>query len=147
MCFACGMNNNIGLKMHFYNSGPREVSADYTVDEDYQGYPGIVHGGVVAAMLDEVSARANMGGDDPRFMFTARLNIRFRQHVPTGEKLRLIGKIVESKKRTAKAKGTICNLEGEILAEADALLVDIPEEELESLDPEELGWRLYSQEK
>ena len=74
MCFACGMDSKIGLKMRFYNSGPGEVTADYTVDKRYQGYPGIVHGGVVAAMLDEVTARANMGGENPRFMFTARLN-------------------------------------------------------------------------
>lgn len=144
LCFACGMDSKIGLKMRFYNSGPGEVTADYTVDNHYQGYPGIVHGGVVAAMLDEVTARANMGGENPRFMFTARLNIRYRQHVPTGEKLRLIGEVVENKRKTAVVKGAIYNINGEILAEAEALLVDIPEEELKSLDPEKLGWRVYS---
>jgi uncharacterized protein (TIGR00369 family) len=144
LCFACGVDSKIGLKMRFFNSGPGEVRADYTVDDEYQGYPGIVHGGVVAAMLDEVTARVNMGGDNPRFMFTARLNIRYRQHVPTGEKLRLIGKVVQNKKRTAKARGEIYNLNGELLAEAEALLVDIPDEEMKSLDPEELGWRVYS---
>lgn len=143
LCFACGMDSKIGLKMRFYNSEPGEVRAEYTVDEGYQGYPGIVHGGVVAAMLDEITARANMGGDNPRFMFTARLNIRYRQHVPTGENLRLVGKVVENKKRTAKAQGAIYNFKGELLAEAEALLVDIPEEELKSLHPEELGWRVY----
>lgn len=146
MCFACGLDSKIGMKMRFYNSGSGEVRADYTVNDEFQGYPGIVHGGVVAAMLDEVTARVNLGGDKPRFMFTARLNIRYRQHVPTGEKLHLVGKVVDSKRRTVVAQGVIYNLNGEVLAEAEALLVDIPEKEMKSLDPEELGWRVYAAE-
>ncbi len=51
-CFVCGRKNPRGLYMAFYDNGRDEVYAEYTIPEDYQGYPGIVHGGVQAAILD-----------------------------------------------------------------------------------------------
>ena len=99
-CFICGLENSIGLKLKFYETAPGEVMVDHIVPEEYQGYPGVVHGGVVAAMLDEVAGRTNMGGDPPRFMFTARLDIRYRQNVPTGQPLRIVGRSGKVKKRT-----------------------------------------------
>ena len=56
-CFVCGLENNYGLKLRFKETGPGEVTADYTVPEHFQGYPGVVHGGIVTAMLDEVTGR------------------------------------------------------------------------------------------
>ena len=64
-CFVCGRNNPYGLHLKFYESSPGEVIVEYTVPEQFQGYPGVVHGGVVAAILDEVTGRTQMGGDPP----------------------------------------------------------------------------------
>ncbi len=129
--------------MRFYETAPGEVTAEYTVQEQFQGYPGVVHGGVVAAMLDEVTGRAQMGSEPTRFMYTARLDIRFRKNVPIGVPLRLVGKAIKSKGRTATSKGVIYSPDGEILAEAEALLVDLPQETLERADLEALGWKVY----
>lgn len=145
-CFVCGVSNPVGLNLRFYESGPGEVTADYTVPEHFQGYPGVVHGGIVAAMLDEVAGRAHMGGDPPRFMYTARLDIRYRKNVPVGKPLRLVGMAGKSKRRTATASSRIYGLEGDLLAEAEALLVDVPEEMLADADLEALGWQIYSEE-
>lgn len=142
-CFVCGMRNPHGLQMRFYESDPGEVIAEFTVPERFQGYPGIVHGGIVAAMLDEVTSRAQMGSEPTRFMYTARLEVRFRKNVPIGVPLRLIGRAVKSKSRTATSKGMIYSPDGEVLAEAEALLVDLPEEVLASADLEALGWKVY----
>ena len=98
-CFVCGRNNPYGLHLKFYESSPGEVTVEYIVPEQFQGYPGVVHGGVVAAILDEVTGRTQMGGDPPRFMFTARLDIRYRKNVPTGN---LYGLLVE---RSQAGKG------------------------------------------
>ena len=62
-CFVCGLANTYGLKLRFYTTAPGEVTADYVVTEQYQGFPGIVHGGIVAAMLDEAAGRAQMNGE------------------------------------------------------------------------------------
>lgn len=144
-CFACGLANDLGLQIRFYDSGPGEVSAEYEVDEKYQGYPGVVHGGIVAAMLDEVTARTQLGGDVPRFMFTAKLDVRYRKIVPIGVRLQLVGRRGKNRGRTATATGAIYNPEGELLAQAEALLIDVPQEILNSVDLDALGWKVYDE--
>jgi len=120
-CFVCGRENPYGLHLKFYESAPGEVIVEYTVPEQYQGYPGVVHGGVIAAILDEVTGRTQMGADPPRFMFTARLDIRYRKNVPTGQLLKIVGQAGTSKERIATATGKIFGPNGDILAEAEAV--------------------------
>ena len=95
-------------------------------------------------MLDELAGRSLMGGDTPRFMYTARLEIRYRKNVPVGQPLRMVGTALSAKKRTATAKSAIYDLDGTLLAEADVLLVNIPTEVVQSVDLEALGWRTYT---
>lgn len=142
-CFVCGRENPYGLKLDFYTTEAGEVVVDYTVPEQYQGYPGVVHGGIVAAMLDEVTGRVHMGGDPPRFMFTARLEIRYHKNVPIAKPLRIIGTAGKSKERTATARGKIFGPDGDLLAEAEALLVNVPDMIISQVDLEALGWRVY----
>ena len=139
-CFVCGRQNPFGLHLIFHETAPGEVTVEYTVPEQFQGYPGVVHGGVVAAMLDEVIGRTHMGGFPPRFMFTARLDIRYRKNVPVGKPLRIIGHAINSRERTATASGQIFGPEGELLAEADGMLVNVPEGLVENVDLETIGW-------
>lgn len=144
-CFVCGVENPFGLHLVFHKTGVGEVSADFIAPEHFQGYPGVVHGGIVAAMLDEISGRAHMGDDPskPRFMFTARLELRYRRNVPVGQRLHLVGKALKSKGRTATASGQIFGPDGALLAEAEALLVDVPGEVLDANILDALGWRVY----
>ncbi len=143
-CFVCGVENPVGLHIHFYNTQPGEVSAEVVLPEPYQGYPGITHGGVIAAMLDEAAGRSQMGdGDTPRFMFTARLNIQYRKNVPTGQPLRLVGRAGMVKSRTAEATSAIYDQQGTLLAEAEAVLVNVPSEKFAQDDLEALGWKVY----
>ncbi len=142
-CFACGLENQIGLKLKFYETAPGEVTVNHVVPDEYQGYPGVVHGGVVAAMLDEVAGRTQMGGDPPRFMFTARLDIRYRHNVPTGQPLRMVGRAGKVKRRTATASAELFGPDGSLLAEAEALLVNVPEDVIDEVDLEQLGWKVY----
>jgi acyl-coenzyme A thioesterase PaaI-like protein len=142
-CFVCGLSNQFGLQLRFKITAPGEVTCLPTVPERYQGFPGVVHGGIVAAMLDEVCARAHMGIDPPRFMYTARLDVRYRKNVPVEQPLRIVGTALKSKSRIATSSGVIYGPDGEVLAEADALLVDVPQESLEGADLEALGWKVY----
>jgi acyl-coenzyme A thioesterase PaaI-like protein len=142
-CFVCGRENPYGLKLAFYKTAPGEVMVNYTVPDHFQGYPGVVHGGIVAAMLDEVTGRALMDGDPPRFMFTAKLNIRYRKNVPIGQPLRIVGRAQKSKGRMAVATGEIFGPDNELLAEAEALLVNVPDQVIDQVDLESLGWKVY----
>ena len=141
-CFVCGRGNPYGLHLKFYENTSGEVIVEYTVPDQYQGYPGVVHGGVVAAMLDEVTGRVQMGGHPPRFMFTARLDVRYRKNVPVGQPLRIVGRAGISRERTATATGQIFGPQGDLLAEAEAVLVNVPEGVVDKVDLEELGWKV-----
>lgn len=145
-CFVCGLENNYGLKLRFIETGPGEVTATYTVPEQFQGYPGVVHGGIVTAMLDEVTGRAHINSEHTRFMFTAKIEIRFRKNVPIGKPLKIVGWVEKSKSRMASSIGKIFGPEGEVLAEAKTLLVDLPEDEIRDVDLEALGWKVYENE-
>ncbi len=144
-CFVCGVENPHGLHLVFQQTASDEVMVEYTVPEHFQGYPGVVHGGIVAAMLDEVAGRVHMGDDPghPRFMFTAKMELRYRKNVPVGQPLRLVGKALTSRSRTATASGKIFDLDGVLLAEAELLLVDVPGEALDPEILETLGWKVY----
>jgi acyl-coenzyme A thioesterase PaaI-like protein len=146
MCFACGLENPVGLHLHFYETEPGKVEAAYTAPGHFQGYPGVLHGGIAGALIDEVAARAHMGTDPaaPRFMFTARLDLRYRHNVPVGQALRLVGKAGRLRGRSAESWGGIyLSATGQLLAEGAALLVDMPRNQIEQTDLRELGWRVY----
>jgi uncharacterized protein (TIGR00369 family) len=142
-CFACGVENPVGLHLKFYETEDGEVTAEITLPGRYQGYPGVVHGGIVASMLDEVTGRAAMEGDIWRFMMTAKLDLRYRSPVPIGQPLFLVGRLVNRRGRLAMAHGEIRLADGKICAEAEALLADIPGMPGGSRDVEGLGWKVY----
>lgn len=142
-CFICGLENPAGLHLKFYTQEDGTVVSTVTVPEQYQGYPGVVHGGIVAAMLDEAAGRAHMSGDPPRFLYTAKLDLRYRKNTPVGRPLKLVGKVGKIKERTATASAFLYEEDGTLLAEADALLVDVPEETVGRINLEELGWKVY----
>ena len=74
---------------------------------------------------------------------TARLEVRYRKNVPLNQPLLLVGRLGESKRRTATATSAIYDAEQNLLAEADAVLVDIPQQVLDGIDVEALGSRVY----
>ncbi len=145
MCFICGLENPVGLKLRIYETEPGVIETTYTAPEHFQGYPGVLHGGIVATILDEISGRAHMGpADNPRFMFTAKLEVKYRKNVPTQKVLRIVGKAGKSKGRMAEGWAGIYEAEsGELLAEANTLLINVPPETLDTANLDELGWKIY----
>ena len=146
MCFICGLKNPVGLHLHIYETEPGVVESNYTAPEHFQGYPGVLHGGIVGAILDEISGRSQMGSDPqfPRFMFTAKLEVKYRKNVPIGKSLRIIGKAGKSKGKTAEAWGGIYDAQtSELLAESNALLINVPPEQFDLSRLGELEWQVY----
>ena len=145
-CFVCGVKNDAGLQMRFYETDetPARVFASYTVPARYQGYPGIVHGGIIAAMLDEVISRTIFRGDPPRLVVTAQLTIRYRRPVPVETKLRLAGWVERDSGKVIKVAGTIHNLNGALLAEAEGLLMEVDQNVIGPPQPQD--WQLYPDE-
>jgi len=144
MCFICGLENPVGLKLKIYQTEPGVIETNYTAPEHFQGYPGVLHGGIVAAILDEISGRAHMGDPSaPRFMFTGKLEIKYRKNVPIGKPLKIVGKVGKMRAKMAESWAGIYDENDDLLAEANALHINVPEDQFDMSRLEELGWKVY----
>ena len=142
-CFACGVDNTYGLGMTFYEVGAGRVLAEYSVPDIYQGFPGVVHGGIVFTMLDEVLGRVAMVGDHTKFMMTAKVEVRFRKPVPTGEPLQIHGKVDRRRGRLSFASAELRLPDGSIAAEAQGMMAEVPDQAIGADQFEALGWKVY----
>lgn len=148
-CFVCGLENPIGLRLSFYELEEGVVETEFIAGEQFQGYPGVLHGGVTASVLDEVTSRAYIGADvhNPRFVFTGKLEIKYRKNVPLGKLLKFVGKVTKNKSRMIEAWGGVYDVEtNELLAEGTGLHVAIPKGTFDTSASalEEIGWKVYA---
>jgi acyl-coenzyme A thioesterase PaaI-like protein len=146
MCFVCGLENPVGLQLKIYQVEPGVIETTFTAPQHFQGYPGVLHGGITAAILDEISGRVHMGEDPltPRFMFTARLEVKYRKNVPVGQPLKIVGRAGKTRGKLAEGWAGMYDESGALLAEADSLLANVPGEMLDGADLEALGWKVYA---
>jgi uncharacterized protein (TIGR00369 family) len=131
MCFVCGIENPIGLKLSFYENEQGQVIAPFTPREEHQGYPGVMHGGLTTALLDEVIGRVAMSRD--LWMVTARMEVKFRHPVPIGRPLTVVGEMTRLRGRVMQAQGEIRLEDGTVAAEATATYVRLLDEEAERM--------------
>ena len=120
-CFVCGEQNPIGLKVHFYADGGEAV-AECVADPQFQGYRNVFHGGVVAALLDEIMAKAILAKQI--YPLTAEMTVRFKKAVPTGERLFLKGRITARRGRMFETAGELAGSSGEIFAHATGKYIE-----------------------
>lgn len=126
-CFGCGRLNAHGLQLTFY---PQEdgsgVWAPFTPTADFEGYEGVVHGGIVCTILDEVMAWSLYR--QQTWAVTGQLTTRFRKPVRVGEPVRAIGTIVRDRGRIIEMRGELRReADGTLLAEASGTFVRVPE--------------------
>jgi acyl-coenzyme A thioesterase PaaI-like protein len=95
-CFACGTlnTNGMGLVLHVE---PRRAWTELEVEQRFQGWDGIAHGGILCTVLDEVMAWSLVGEDN--WGLTARLNVEFRKPVEVGRTIRAEGWITRTRRR------------------------------------------------
>lgn len=145
-CFVCGLENVHGLQLSFYQDEDGQVIAETVVPERFEGYPGVVHGGIVASILDEVAMRAAMVDDPNRFMVTARMTLRYRKQVPVEQPLTMVGHLERGAGSRKTARGEIRLPDGSVGAEVEALMVRYPEAIDDAENLEQLGWKVYPDE-
>jgi len=145
MCFLCGLQNPVGLKLDFYeDSEAEQVHVEFSVPDEYQGYPGVAHGGIISAVLDETAGRAVMLNDShENLMVTLRLTIRYHRPTPTETPLTAVGWVKRKSGMGARVGGEIRLSDGTVTAECEAVVVPPPEEFHERWEPERQYWRVY----
>ena len=149
-CFICGVKNGAGVHVRFYearNDGDGyEIVARFTGQEQHQGYPGRMHGGVITGILDETIGRAvNIGeGEEPQtWGVTAELNVRFHKPVPLGVELEARGRISRDSHRIFEGTGELYLPDGSVAVTARGKYVRLKLDSIAGMDPVELGWRVY----
>jgi acyl-coenzyme A thioesterase PaaI-like protein len=118
-CFACGQQNPLGLKLVFRVEG-EAIVADFLPREEYQGFPGVIHGGIIAVVLDEALNRTSLLAKEPLWTMTGRLDIRYRRYCPYGPLLRVRAVFGLQRGRMVQASGklTLAGDESVVFAEA-----------------------------
>jgi uncharacterized protein (TIGR00369 family) len=145
MCFICGRQNQVGLKLDFFeNPDSGRVTAEFAVPDVYQGYPGVVHGGIVAAILDETAGRAVMlQRSDDDLMATLRLAVRYRRPTPTETPLTAVGWVEKMTGTGARVAGEIRQADGTVTATCEAMLAAVPESFHTNWEEEKAYWKVY----
>jgi uncharacterized protein (TIGR00369 family) len=131
--------------MKLYNAlDQKHVISTVTIPDQYQSYPGLVHGGIVATVMDEVSGRALLiDGTDDDLMVTVKLEIKYRAPTPTNTPLKVIGRVVSVAGNRAKVEGEIVLPDGTVSATAEALLARPPQAMRDQWIEELPFWKVY----
>jgi acyl-coenzyme A thioesterase PaaI-like protein len=121
-CFGCGLANLFGLQMELERAGDTDVSGRFFVKQDHQGPPGIAHGGVLGAALDE--AMALLLHDQGIAAVTVRLEIDLARPAPVGEFVEVSARIAGREGRRIELDAVASGSGGE-LARAHGIFAEI----------------------
>jgi acyl-coenzyme A thioesterase PaaI-like protein len=120
-CFICGPGNPVGLRLRFREEG-EGVSADFTFGEQFIGWEGLIHGGLVAAVLDDAMANIWAWRGTPAVV--ARISARFRLPVRPGDRLRVFAEPVGARRsEMQRARGTVTREDGTIVADGEGVVM------------------------
>ena len=116
-CFGCGKNNPCGVKLEFDWDG-KVARAEFIPTELHQGWGDIVHGGILATLLDEAMAYAacfeGVSG------VTGAMEVKYKKPTRVGQKLIIIAWVAKKARRFAETEATITQPDGTIITEAKA---------------------------
>jgi len=119
MCFGCGPDNPIGLKLDFKRDN-KTARAEFTPNESHQGWSGIVHGGIIGCLLDEAMGYATYF--EGIFCLTAKMELRIRRPALVGEPLIITSSITKKTRRLVETRAAIALKDGTLVAESTALM-------------------------
>jgi uncharacterized protein (TIGR00369 family) len=117
-CFVCGQKNETGLKACFSMDSEHHRSfCRLVLDSRFQGWENVVHGGVIAALLDEACIYAGIGLG--KQLVTAELTVRYRKPLAVGQEIVVTGEVIEIRRKVLRVKASL-TAGDEIHAEAES---------------------------
>ncbi|MCS7314811.1 MAG: PaaI family thioesterase [Bryobacterales bacterium] len=126
-CVVCGPDNPRGLQLRFRRLQDGAVAAQWTPTSDWEGFKGIIHGGIVSTVLDEAMSQAVSAQGWPAL--TCELRVRLRRHVAPGQTLEVRAWVVERQRRKILTEAALSNARGEEHAHAWATFLAVPDSE------------------
>jgi acyl-coenzyme A thioesterase PaaI-like protein len=145
MCLVCGLKNAASMKASFFEIDSGELVCLFTPCDQHQSYPGRLHGGLIAAMLDETIGRAVMvGSEEPVWGVTVELTTRFKKPVPLHVELKVVGRVLHQDDRYFYGTGELLLPDGVVAATAEGKYRHLPWHRIADFDAGELDWRVVS---
>ena len=117
LCFGCGQNNPIGLKLIFQWDG-KTARAEFTPTDFYQGWSGLVHGGIILSILDEAMGWAAVF--EGLTCVTAEIQAKLRCPAAVNEPLIVTASLTRKTRKVSKARAVISLEDGKVVAEGTA---------------------------
>lgn len=145
MCFVCGMNNRFGLRSRFYELEDGQLMAIFQPADEHQGYPGRLHGGIAATILDETIGRAIMvshSGDI--WGVTIDFSMKLRKPVPLDGEIRVLARIVSEGNRFFLGEGEILLADGQVAVAGSGKYLKMDIEKIAEFDHEGEDWQTVS---
>jgi len=131
-CFVCGEKNAAGLKLRIRTDSERgESTADVIFPEHLQGWAKIVHGGLLATVLDEAMIYA-VGAKGLKCV-TGEMTVRFVKPASTGVAYLLKGRFLEDKGRIVLAESVLLDGDGLEVAQATGKLFKVQAQSVSSI--------------
>ncbi|HEX3471580.1 MAG TPA: PaaI family thioesterase [Silvibacterium sp.] len=122
-CFGCGQENKTGLRLKFFVDAEQQIVCRVRVPRRFAGPPGHVHGGIIAALLDEAMSKANR--QFGIVAMTRQMEVEYLKPVPLMMSLKLTAHHVSANGRKHRCEAQISDQEGTVLAQAQALFIAV----------------------
>jgi acyl-coenzyme A thioesterase PaaI-like protein len=130
-CFICGQENPIGLRVQFYKT-ESGVTTQVRPGLPFQGFDGVLQGGVVAGLMDDAMWYAIFGATQMMTM-TVEMTVRYRAPIPAEALLTINGRLVAQRRSLYTTEATITGPDGAILAQATGKFMPAPPKVVEEL--------------
>ena len=142
-CFVCGVKNPFGLHTDFFELEDGTLAAKVTPSEHHQSYPGRLHGGDSAALLDETIGRAINISEPDTWAVTVEINTRYKKPVPYGVALTVTGRVVDNNRRLFTGEGEILLPDGTVAVTATAKYMKLKLSDIADFEADGDSWQCY----
>lgn len=124
-CLVCGRNNPHGLKLFLHvDEQTGHVRCDFIPKPEHVGFEGMIHGGVLATVVDEAMVWA-ASWRGRRFCVCGELTVRFRQSVHVGQSLIVFAQVDYSRPKLIETSGKIMDSANSLIATAQGKYVPV----------------------
>ena len=127
-CLVCGRNNPHGLHLSLHvDPATGIVTTTFTPTNDQIGFEGIIHGGIIATVLDEAMVWAATWSGK-RFCVCAELTTRFKESALVGVLLTITAQIEQDRRKLITTLGEVKTPDGKLIATASGKYIPLPED-------------------
>ena len=139
-CIVCGDQNKASLNYPFYELENGETAATFRSEDWHQSYPGRMHGGMAAGVLDELIGRAAANGRDDFWGVTVELRLKYKKTIPTEADLKAVARVTRQNRKLFEGTGEILLEDGTVAVEAWGKYMIMPLDKISDGSFEETEW-------